>query len=248
MYKALFNKELKYDKIKKVNEDIKEDVEKLYEIRKIRNTLAGHSISSEYGKKSVRIGFNDDIVMIKDKKCEFLYWLYVDNKTDAKTKVETGKENLCNLYEIQEKAIGNLLDNILKKMKEEENKYRESFRNEKLANILKKNTLFDIRMIKEISPEIDKNMGEYALKHFKDKIKKVKEALKKRYGESLKGDGLVLEIEKIDYILNKFDKDKENIFSINLIDWRIYIEALEKSFKELKEMLKEIDKSFEEKV
>lgn len=207
----------------------------LYEIREHRNNSIGHPTKRGNDKSFHFIG------RASIKKSGFTLASYYP-KTGETSKFED--INIIQCIEIQDDLIKNILIETMEKLESDFQKHKNKFKDKKLADFIHNDFHYEFSKLYE-------NVGRHyplAGMNF-DLIFKgyneVKEGIKERYFSIEALQGVQYTTQKLDYIFNQLKKDLIDNKISDELKLSIFIDALKSNFKELQEMIVEIDKEFE---
>ncbi len=227
--------EIKWFKDKKYSE--------LSKIRQIRNETIGHPVKKENNGRKSKYE-NDEITSCTIDRSSlskdgFQYILWMNSKTDHK------KINFSEIISQQDKHLGGELEMVMKEIQKEEKQHKATFKNEKLADLLNENSLYQINLIYGV--QRDDHLAWPSFDHYYKLYKKIKKGLEDRYGkfgETLRIPGTEEVIKKLDYVFSKIETFK-NTGNFENYELEIYVDALDTGIKELKTHLTEVDQEFE---
>lgn len=143
----------------------------------------------------------------------------------------------------QENSVVKILDNVIELMEREYSDHKQKFANSKLSDLIPGTMSYSIGKVYE-GIYNDYPLAEMNFSLIKRTIDVVKNEIIKRYGKISALQGLSDVIRRIDYILLKVDnwiKDKQ---LLNNDDAEVFLDSFSDRFKELEEMLHEIDEEF----
>lgn len=207
----------------------------LYEIREHRNNSIGHPTNRGNDKSFHFIG------RASIKKNGFTLASYYP-KTGETSKFEN--INIIHCIEIQDNLIKNILTETMEKLESDFQKHKNKFKGNKLADFIHDDFHYEFS-------KLYKNVGhDYPLASMNFDIifegyNKVKEGIKERYFSIEALQGVQYTTQKLDYIFNRLKRDLIDNKISDEFELSIFIDALESNFKELQEMIDEIDKEFE---
>lgn len=207
----------------------------LYEIREHRNNSIGHPTNRGNDKSFHFIG------RASINKSGFTLASYYP-KTGETSKFE--EINIIQCIKIQNDLIKNILTETMEKLESDFQKHKNKFKGKKLADFIHDDFHYEFSKLYE-------NIGrDYPLAGMNFNIifegyNKVKEGIKERYFSIEALQGVQYTIQKLDYIFNRLKRDLINNKISDEFELSIFIDALEINFKELQEMIDEIDKEFE---
>jgi hypothetical protein len=205
-------------------------------IRDIRNRSTGHPTKKTEHRKKEIYSFNQ-ILNYSLNYSGFKFWTFY---SDVKEREET-EFNCIDKIEENRKFCSQLLNNILTKLKNDENNHRKKYMNEKLVIIFDQMSYLFEKVKEGIT---DTKPIEFSRGIFKDLVKKIDtfdEKLKERNEDgcidSYKED-LIYPIDKVTKYLNldqTVDKEAAEIF----------IWYIQEKFKTLKQIAQDIDEEYE---
>ncbi|WMN11507.1 hypothetical protein QYS49_38615 [Marivirga salinae] len=207
----------------------------LYQIREHRNNSIGHPTKRGNDKSFHFIG------RASIKKSGFTLASYYP-KTGETSKFED--INIIQCIETQDDLIKNILTETMGKLESDFQKHKNKFKGKKLADFIHNDFHYEFSKLYE-------NVGrDYPLAGMNFDIicegyNKVKEGIKDRYFTIEALQGVQYTTQKLDYIFNRLKRDLIDNKISDEFELSIFIDALESNFKELQEMIDEIDKEFE---
>ncbi len=143
----------------------------------------------------------------------------------------------------QEISVNTILDTVIELMEKEYSDHKQKFADKKLTDLIQSAMSYSIGKVYE-GIFNDYPLAEMNFSEIKRTINSVKEEVKKRYGELSALQGLNYVIRRLDYITLKVDYWIQNKQLLNNDDAEVFLDSLTDRFKELEEMLNEIDKEF----
>lgn len=215
----------------------------LFKIRQVRNETIGHPVKKENkGNKSKYE--NDEITSCTIDRSSlskdgFRYMLWMYSKTEGKT------IKFADIISQQDKHLGNELEMVMKEIQKEEKEHKTKFKNEKLADLLNKPSLYQINLIYGV--QWNDHLAWPSFNHYHGLYKKIRKSLEDRYGkfgETLRIPGTEEVIKKLDYVFGKIETFQQ-IGNFENYELEVYIDALDAGIKELKTHLAEVDQEFE---
>ncbi|MFA6161206.1 MAG: hypothetical protein WC766_03430 [Patescibacteria group bacterium] len=214
----------------------------LAKIRQLRNETIGHPVKTEKkGKKSEYI--NDEITSCTIDRSSltkdgFRYMLWMNSKTESKT------IQFSEIIKLQDSYLGTELNSIMKELEKEEKQHKIKFKNDKLADLLSKSSLYQINLIYGF--QWNDHLAWPSFDHYYELYKKIRKGLEDRYGkfgETLRIPGTEEIVKKLDYVFSKIDAFK-NSGKFENYELEIHIDALDAGLNELKTHLAEVDEEF----
>jgi hypothetical protein len=214
-------------------------LEQLKIIRDIRNRSTGHPTKQGFTKKNAVKTFNHILHNAFSYNGFRLWTFYSDQRPREETE--------CNNVEIinqNREFCGKLLNNILEKLKDDENTHRKKFMKDKLSKIFDQSSyLFE--KVREVFSE--PGSLSFSRGNFKDLIKKIEEFDKKLEERKEEGsiehikDDLKYPIEKVnDFFHHDSNVDKEAA--------EIFVWYIQEKFKSLEQIAKDTDEVYETEV
>lgn len=215
----------------------------LFKIRQVRNETIGHPVKKENkGNKSKYE--NDEITSCTIDRSSlskdgFRYMLWMHSKTESKT------IKFADIISQQDKHLGDELEIVMKEIQKEEKEHKTKFKNEKLADLLNKPSLYQINLIYGV--QWDDHLAWPSFNHYHKLYKKIRKSLEDRYGkfgETLRIPVTKEVIKKLDYVFGKIETFQKTGKFENY-ELEVYIDALDSGINELKTHLVEVDQEFE---
>lgn len=210
------------------NDYVKIELEKLGNIKELRNDIAGHPAFRDRKNYSTYLSqpslFKEEIKYRKS------------NETESIT------INITKKITIQEECILKILNKILEKILEIEKEHYLNFQEEKLYKLFETQYLYPREKI------FNENDFDFALAKLKKIINDFKILLNKRYSNWEKLNTISYMIKDIDIIFEYFDKNKEVIITdieVRALIKKNFIENLVHKFDELEKISQEIDDEYE---
>ncbi|MEG3657312.1 hypothetical protein V5097_07855 [Arenibacter palladensis] len=219
---ALFSKKINWEK----------EYPKLYEIREHRNNSVGHPTNRGNDKSFHLIG------RMSLSKESFTLSSYFP-KTGKQSKFE--EINILKCIEIQANLIPNVLKETMIALEKEFIVHKEKFKDDRLSDLIP--STIDYHFQKLYDSRI--SMVSINFELIKESYYRLMTGIKSRYYSVSALSGVEIASNKIDYLLDRLNKDLIDDPVDDEIQTSIFIEALKKYFKELQEMVAEIDKDFE---
>jgi hypothetical protein len=143
----------------------------------------------------------------------------------------------------QENSVIKILDTVIELMEKEYSDHKQKFANSKLSELIPGTMSYSIGKVYE-GIYNDYPLAEMNFSEIKRTIDAVKNEIIKRYGKLSALQGLNDVVRRIDYILLKVDSWIKNKQLLNNDDAEVFLDSFSDRFKELEEMLHEIDKEF----
>ena len=143
----------------------------------------------------------------------------------------------------QENSVIKILDTVIELMQKEYDDHKGKFANAKLSDLIPGTLSYSIGKVYE-GIYNDYPLAEMNFSEIKRIIDVVKNEIIKRYGKLSALQGLNDVIRRIDYILQKVDSWIQNKQLLNNEDAEVFLDSFSDRFKELEEMLTEIDEEF----
>jgi len=143
----------------------------------------------------------------------------------------------------QENSVIKILDTVIELMEKEYSYHKQKFANAKLADLIPGTMSYSIGKVYE-GIYNDYPLAEMNFSEINRTINAIKDEIIKRYGKLSALQGLNDVIRRIDYILLKVDNWIQNKQLLNNDDAEVFLDSFSDRFKELEEMLNEIDDEF----
>ena len=214
--------------------------DELREIRELRNDAIGHPTSRDVDRKKKIKSFHHISRATLSNAGFQLMSTYSDIDSFDFQHVRFDK-----IIDVQSEFCENLLNNILEKLKDDENYHREKFMNDKLVDCFHSSLSYIFSKVKE---GIRNDIGrDFALSNFKSII----EAISTFEGK-LKDRG---EEESIEYIKEDLSYPTEKVLhylegkeGVDLRAAEIFIDYIERQVDDLKQIANEIDENYQVKL
>ena len=214
--------------------------DELREIRELRNDAVGHPTNRDINRKKKIKSFHHISRATLSKAGFQLMSTYSDNDSYDFKNVQ-----FDTIISIQSKFAENLLDDILNKLKDDENTHREKFMNDKLTDCFHCSLSYIFSKVKEGARSTAQR--DFALSNFKSIIKAISSFEKKLIDRG--------EEESIEYIKEDLSYPTEKVLhylegkeGVDLRAAEIFIEYIERQVDLLKQIAKEIDENYQEKI
>jgi hypothetical protein len=220
---ALFNKPIKW----------KSDYPDIYLVRELRIDSVGHPTKK---------GNDESFHFIDRYSVSKGYFRLISHHSTNKNS-EFNDININDLRAKQESSVIKILDNVIELMEKDYNEHKGMFANTKLSDLVPGTMGYSIGKVYE-GIYNDHPLAEINFFLIKNTIDKIKEEIIKRYGKLEALQGLNELIRRIDYILQKVENWIQNKQLINNDDAEVFLDSFSDRFKELEDMLKEIDDEF----
>ncbi len=216
----------------------------LFKIRQVRNETIGHPIKTENNGINKSKYENDEITSCAIDRSSlskdgFKYILRMHSKTESKM------IKFVDIINQQDEHLGNELEIVMKEIQNEEKQHKEKFKNEKLADLLNKPSLYQINLIYGV--QWNDHLAWLSFNHYHELYKKIKKSLEDRYGklgETLRIPGIEEVTKKLDYVFGKIETFQKTGKFENY-ELEVYIDALGSGINKLKTHLAEVDQEFE---
>lgn len=200
-------------------------------IREVRNDIAGHPTN----RKNTEFYFIAKGPISKDR---FTYAGYTPTfrtvEVDLKTFITKQLEFTINVLQ----TVGK---NILNKIEMKKGEHKDKSLKEMIVGADR-----NIQLIYRGIRDEERNFqGEWGISGLNDAIDEIRKELNIRYNENLPS-GISEAFRLIDYIIHRFNQWWTERTLLGNDDAEIFLDSLEKQLSELKEMLLEIDKEFNE--
>ena len=214
--------------------------DELREIRELRNDAIGHPTSRDVDRKNKIKSFHHISRATLSNTGFQLMSTYSDRDSYDFKVVQ-----FDTIIDIQSEFCENLLNDILEKLKDDENNHRKKFMNDKLIDCFHSSLSYIFSKVKE---GIRSNIGrDFALSNFKSIIEAISTFEKK-----LKDRG---EEESIEYIKEDLSYPTEKVLQylegkedVDLRAAEIFIDYIERQVDALKQIAKEIDENYQERI
>jgi hypothetical protein len=214
----------------------------LKKTRDIRGETIGHPVRSEKKGKESKY-HNDEITSctidrLSLTKDGFEYMLWMHSKTEKKS------VSFPNLVSQQDSYLSVELQLLLKTLQKQEKEHKSKFEGEKLSDLLSAKSIYEVNLIYGVQRK--HHLAWPSFDYFHRQYKKIKKGIEARYegfGKSFAIPGTEVIIEELDDIFFRLEKFKE-VKKINTKDFEFYVDALDKTLKELERHLEEIDREF----
>lgn len=222
--KALFGKTINW----------KKDYPDLFLVRDLRNDATGHPTSRN----------NDEsfhyIARYSVSKQSFKLASYF-----PKQKKSIYRDfDLLGLNSKHEKSICDLLDKVVQSLEEDLSNHKKKFKNMKLADLIPHDLHYSIGKVYE-GIYNDYPLAEMNFRMLKNAYENIKGEIIKRYNTLDALSGVKLQVEKLDFILSRLEGWLNAKQLHKNKDAEIFMDGFDDRFKELEEMLKEIDVEFQ---
>ena len=214
--------------------NFEKDYPELYTIRESRNNSIGHPTNRSNGKSFHYLGRSS----IRKKGFTMLSYF---PKTGDPSKIE--KIDILNCIEIQEILLSGILTKTIDKLKSEFKNHKSRFKGEKLANVIHPSLDYNFSKLYEHIHK-DYPLVEINFETIVDIYDKIKNGITERYSSISALSGVELTVERIDYILERLNRDLITDKINDKLELEIFVDSLKSHFKELKEMVLEIDEEF----
>ena len=221
---ALFNKPIIW----------KKEYPDIYQIRELRNDSIGHP---------TKRGNDDSFHFIARYSLSKGHFRLM-SQYSKKEKVEVVDIDLNELRIKQEKSVVEILDNVIQIMEKEYNEHKAKFKNKKLSDLIPGTFSYSAGKVYE-GIYSHYPLAEMNFSIVKETVSNIKNEIVDRYGKIEALSGLSDVVRRIDYIIKKIDYWIENDQLLNNDDAEVFLDSFSDRFKELEEMLIEIDKEFE---
>lgn len=212
----------------------KEDYPDIYLIRELRNDSIGHP---------TKRGKNESFHFIARYSVSNGHFRLMSHYAKSNS-TEFNDIDLDELRRKQEKSLIQILDNVIELMEKEFGDHKDKFANNKLCDLVPGTINYSIGKVYE-GIYNDYPLAEMNFSLIKETIESIKSEIISRYGKLSALQGLDDLIRRIDYIIQRVDNWIQNKQLMNNDDAEVFLDSFSDRFKELKEMLKEIDEEFE---
>ncbi|GEM_PF-1334991 len=223
-----------------------ESFPELKKIRNIRNETIGHP-SETKKKRSKDISYKDGNITYTSLSTaentnilEYQVWSH-NNFVNKKI-------NIIEIINKQSSVLSIEMDRIIKKLNEIENKHKEKFKYDSLVEKLAQSGYLIQKLWSfEDNRHISKTSFETLCKIYEDFKKGVKDRynIKTLNKHGIAIPGIVEEIKKIDELLKRMEKMVSMDKDVDPFNLDVYVESLDNSFSELRDMAAEIDIKFQ---
>lgn len=214
--------------------DWKSDYPDLYLIRELRNDATGHPTSRNNDKSFHYLSqFN-----LSKHSIELASYFPKEKESLFR------KFDLFDLNSKQHKSICELLDSVLNLLKKDLQNHKKKFKSMKLNDLIPNNLPYYITKVNE---GIYNNhpLAEMNFRHLENSYEKIKSELIKRYNTLDVYPGVKLQVKKLDLIFSRIDEWIKNKNLHKNTEAEIFMSSLYEKYKELGQMLKEIDDEFQ---
>ena len=143
----------------------------------------------------------------------------------------------------QENSVVQILDNVIELMEKEYKDHKSKFSNTKLCDLIPGTMSYSIGKVYE-GIYNDYPLAEMNFSLIKKTVDCIKSEIIKRYCKLSTLQGLNDVVRRIDFILQRVDTWIQNKELLNNDDAEVFLDSFSDRFKELEEMLKEIDEEF----
>jgi len=199
------------------------------DIREVRNDIAGHPTN----RRNKEFYFIAKGPITKDR---FTYAGYTPTFRTVEVDIKTFINKQLG-FTI--KVLQTVHENILIKIEMKKGEHKNKSLKEMIVGVDR-----NIQLIfRGIRDEQRNFQGEWGISGVKDAIDEIRKELNTRYNDNLPS-GISEAFRLIDYIIHRFNQWWTAKTLLGNNDAEIFLDSLEKQLKELEEMLKEIDKEF----
>lgn len=205
----------------------------IYLVRELRNDSIGHP--TKRGKDE-SFHFIARYSVSKARFRLMSYYLKIN-------KSETNNIDINELRAKQENSVIEILDTVIELMEKEYSEHKQKFANSKLSDLIPETMSYSIGKVYE-GIYNDYPLTEMNFSEIKRTIDAVKNEIIKRYGKLSALQGLNEIVRRIDYIILKVDNWIKSKQLLNNDDAEVFLDSFSDRFKELEEMLHEIDEEF----
>lgn len=214
--------------------------DELREIRELRNDAVGHPTNRDIDRKKKIKSFHHISRATLSKAGFQLMSTYSNNDSYDFKNVQ-----FDTIINIQSKFCEKLLDDIINKLKDDENTHREKFMNDKLTDCFHSSLSYIFSKVKEGARNTTGR--DFALSNFKSIIKAISS-----FEKNLIDRG---EEESIEYIKEDLSYSTEKVLNylegkedVDLRAAEIFIEYVERQVNLLKQIAKDIDGNYQKKI
>ena len=211
----------------------KSDYPDIYLVRELRNDSIGHP--TKRGKDE---SFHF-IARYSVSKGHFRLMSHYSKNDNS----EFNDIDINELRTKQDNSVIKILDIVIELMEKEYDDHKSKFANAKLSDLIPGTLSYSIGKVYE-GIYNDYPLAEMNFNEIKRTIDVVKNEIIKRYGKISTLQGFNDVIRRIDYILQKVDGWIQNKQLLNNDDAEVFLDSFSDRFKELEEMLTEIDEKF----
>jgi hypothetical protein len=214
--------------------------DELREIRELRNDAIGHPTSRDINRRKKIKSFHHISRVTLSKAGFQLMSTYSDNDS-----YDFKNVHFDSIIKIQSDFSEKLLDDILNKLKDDENTHRGKFMNNKLSDCFHSSLPYIFSKVREGVRGTTNR--EFALSNYKSIMEAISSFEKRLIDRG--------EEESIEYIKNDLAYPIEKVLhylegkeSVDLRAAEIFIEYIERQVELLKQIAKEIDEKYQEKI
>jgi hypothetical protein len=211
----------------------KKDYPDIHIVRELRNDTIGHP---------TKRGSNDSfhfIARYSVSNGHFRLMSNYSNKNDSEFK----DIDIQELRAKQEKSVMHVLDKVIGLMEKDFKEHKKKFAKSKLIDLVPNSFGYSIGKVYE-GLYNGYPLAEMNFNLIKETIDSIKKEIEKRYGKLSALQGLNDTIRRIDYIIQRLDNWIKNKKLMQNDDAEVFLDSFGDRFKELEEMLKEIDREF----
>lgn len=206
-------------------------------IRKIRIAIAGHPASIEKFKpKKGKMYSNLDRHSIT--KSGFTYLIWDENGAHSHN------VNLTEILKTHTAEMNNLSKLTIDEIRNNDLKFIKKFKGEKLTDLYEQVSGYQFEKLYNI--KLDKDFADTMFESIKRVYLELKNKLEERYGSfsnTINAPGLKLTIDELDELIIRIDKKLDDDLE-DEFDLMVYVSALESSWGDLGDMIKETDEVF----
>ena len=211
------------------------DEKKLNEIRRLRNRTAGHP--ADIKERNDRYYSNIDRSSITKESFRYILW--------SKSGATFHDVNIDETVETQYKAIRRIVNDTIDGIKESEESFMDQFKGKRVRITYDQVTNYHFQKIHGFS---DVTVAQSMLDSLSKIYHEVKSELESRYGSfdmTINASGLKETLSGIEELLSRIQLSLQGGVN-DPFGYRVYVDALEHSWKEFGEMVGETDRRFAE--
>ena len=214
--------------------------DELREIRELRNDAIGHPTSRDINKKNKIKSFHHISRATLSKAGFQLMSTYSDNDSYDFKNVK-----FDSIINTQSEFTDKLLNEILNKLKDDENSHREKFMNDKLTHCFHSSLSYIFSKVKEGVRSTTHR--DFALSNYKSIIEAIS-SFEKKLIERGEEESIEYINEDLSYPTEKVLHYLEGKEDVDLRSAEIFVEYIERHVELLKQIAKEIDGNYQQKI
>lgn len=205
----------------------------IYKVRELRNDSIGHP---------TKRGKDDSFHFIARYSISKGYFRLM-SQFPKDGKHEFIDVSINELKERQENTVIKILDNVIDLMEKEYSEHKSKFANNSLLALIPPTMSYHISKVYERIYN-DYPISEISLLEIRRVVDAIKGEIIKRYGQLSALQGFNDVVRRMDYIIARVENWILNGQLLNNDDAEVFLDSFSDRFKELEEMLKEIDEEF----